>query len=185
MRWFTDAAYKLSDRGWDRMLREYTAHLEAIAPRLAPDLAALATDPRSNLHDARFHEVRVDRDRAEVDLIIDGLWDGEGYRRLTLQFDGAAIVPDNLWLLAEAVGAEFRSNTWHRQRKVTEIMAQEVDVLRDGRFVLRLRLSPFYEFGIEFDAMTLTDAPLGERARVHAGRFRRGPRRTPDVGDST
>jgi hypothetical protein len=177
MRWFTDEAYEADEPGWLRMLADYRAHLDSIAPRLPPDLLALATEPRLNLHDARFREVRVDRDAAEVDLTIECGDLQVGYRRINLQFGSASIVPDNLYLLAQAIGAEFRSNHWHRQRTVTEILAHEVDVRRGGRFVLALRLTPFHEFAIEFATLSLTEVPIAERSPARAARYVSGTRR--------
>ena len=177
MRWFTDEAYEADEPEWLRMLADYRAHIDSIAPQLPPDLLALATEPRLNLHDARFREVRVDRDAAEMDLTIECGYLQVGYRRITLHFGSAHVVPDNLYLLAEAIGAEFRSNHWHRQRKVTEILAHEVDVRPGGRFALALRLTPFYEFAVEFGTLSLTEVPIGERSPARAGRYVSGRRR--------
>lgn len=176
MRWFTDDAYEAEEGDWDRVLAGYQAHVDSISPQLPPDLLCLATQPRLNLHDARFREVRVDREAAAVDLVADCGDLQVGYRRITLRFESATIVPDNLYLLAEAVGAEFRSNHWHRGRTVTEIRAQEVDLGDDGKFVLRLRLWPFYEFAVEFAAISLDEVPLAERSSPTAGRFVVGSR---------
>lgn len=176
MRWFTDTAYEADDPAWHRMLADYRTHIDSIASRLPSDLLALATEPRLNLHDSRFKEVRVDRDAAEVQMAIACGNRQVGYRLVRLDFGRASIVPDNLYLLAAAVGAEFRSNHWHRGRTVTEILAQEVDVRPDGRYVLALRLTPFYEFAVEFETLSLTDIPLVERGPVRAGRFILGSR---------
>ena len=177
MRWFTDEAYDADEPGWDRMLADYQAHLDSIAPLVPRDLLALAAEPRLNLHDARFREVRVDRDASEVEMTLECGDLQVGYRRITLQFGSAQIVPDNLYLLAEAVGAEFRSNHWHRQRKVTEVLAHEVDVRSGGRFVLALRLTPFYEFAVEFGTLSMTEVPLAERGSARAARYVSGRRR--------
>ncbi len=176
MRWFTDEAYEADNPGWDRMLADYRTHIDSIASRLLPDLLALATEPRLNLHDARFKEVRVDRDAAEVEVTIECGDVQVGYRLITLDFGSASIVPDNLYLLAAAVGAEFRSNHWHRGRAVTEILAHEVDIRPDGRYALALRLTPFYEFVVEFETLSLIEVPLTERSPARAGRFVLGGR---------
>ena len=171
MRWFTDAAYEGDDDDWDPRVADYSAHLAAIAPRLPPDLAALATDPRFDLHGGRFQKVTVDLEAQEVAMVIECGNLEVGHRLLTLRFGGATIVPDNLRSFADAIGAEFRASQWHQRRTVTEILAQEVDLLPDERFVLRLRLCPFYEFAIEFTALSLADTPLSVRGRARAGTF--------------
>jgi hypothetical protein len=94
-----------------------------------------------------------------------------GYRRLDLRFAAANIVPDNSELLADAIGAEFRANHWHRHRAVTEIRAVEVDLLAGDRFTLRLRLWPFYEFAVEFGALSIGESPLDGRGPARAGKF--------------
>ena len=155
MRWFTDAAYS-GEVDWDEMLRRYSAHLRQIASLLPPDLDALATEPRLNLHDAEIREVVID-EADRVTIVVNAGDLQLGYRELTLDFAGARIVPDNLQALAYAVGARFETGHWGST--VTVIRAQEVDVLPDGGFVLRLRLWPFYAFAIEFSGLQLTEAP--------------------------
>jgi len=143
----------------------------SVDPRLPPDLAALATDPHFALHDGRFHEVTVDTAAQTVIMAIDCGDLQVGYRRLSLWFKGARVVPDDLQHLAEAVGAEFRANHWHQRRTVTEIRRQEVHLLPDGRYVLRLELWPFYRFAIEFSAFSLAEVPMSARGPARAGRF--------------
>jgi len=104
----------------------------SLDPRLPPDLAALAADPHFALHDGRFHEVTVDTAAQTVIMAIDCGDLQVGYRRLSLWFKEATVVPDDLQRLAEAVGAEFRANHWHQRRTVTEIRGQEVHLLPDG-----------------------------------------------------
>jgi len=177
MRWFTDKAYEGDGEAWDRACRGYAARLAEIGPRLPADLAALATDPRLEMRTGQIHEVFVDHDTDKIVMTIDCGDLQVGYRRLVLSFDEAAVVPDDLSHLADAIGAYFRPNHWHRHRAVTEIHAQEVDIVSDGRFTLRLRLWPFYAFAIEFAHMSLTESPLDHRAPRRAGRFVRAPRR--------
>lgn len=171
MRWFTDEAYANDDTDWDQVVGAYSAHLAEIVLQLPPTLAAVATDPRFDLHDGRFREVTVDRQAQEIVMVIDCGNLEVGYRRLTLRFDCAAVVPDNLQLLAEAIGAEFRSNHWHQRRSVTEIRAVEADLLPGGRFLLRLRLWPFHEFAIEFETLSIAEEALDARGPERAGRF--------------
>ena len=142
-----------------------------VAVQLPTLLAALATDSRLDLHDGHFHEVKVNREARTMVMVVDCGNLDVGYRRLTLRFQGAAIAPDNLLLLADAVGAEFRPNDWHREPTVTEIRWVEVDLMPDRRFVLRLRLWPFYQFAIEFNALSIGEEPLEGRGPNHAGRF--------------
>jgi hypothetical protein len=139
---------------------------------LPPDLAALATDPRRSLHDGRFHEFVVDSRKKTITIAIDCGDMQIGYRRLTFSFEGASIVPDDLARLADAVGAEFRANHWHRGRSVTEVLESTVGALPDGRFALRIRLFPFYQFAIEFSGFSLVDMPMAARGPARAGRFR-------------
>jgi hypothetical protein len=139
--------------------------------RLPHDLASLATDPRFALKDGRFHEVAVNTTTSAVTMMIDCGDLQVGYRQLSLAFDGATVVPDDLERLAAAVGAEFRANHWHQRRTVTEIRKQEVDVLPDGRYVLRLWLWPFYEFAIEFSGFSIVSIPMSTQGPVRAGRF--------------
>jgi hypothetical protein len=170
MRWLTDDA-DANDDDWDEVVAAYEAHLSEIVPQLPAALAALATDPRLDLHDGRFREVTVDREAQEIVMVIDCGNLQVGYRRLTLRFDRAAVVPDNLQLLAAAIGAEFRSNHWHQGTSVTEIRVIEVDVLPGRRFVLRLRLWPFHEFAIEFGALSIAEEALDARGPARAGTF--------------
>ena len=171
MRWFTDEAYANDDTDWDELVAAYSAHLADIVPQLPTALAALATDPRLDVHDGRFREVTVDREAREIVMVIDCGNLQVGYRRLTLRFDRAAVTPDNLQLLADAIGAEFRSNHWHQGRSVTEIRAVEVDLLPGGRFNLGMRLWPFHEFAIEFDALSIAEEALDARGPKRAGKF--------------
>lgn len=142
-----------------------------VVAKLPADLAALATDRRLSLHDGRFHEVIVDTSGQSVTIAIDCGDLQVGYRRLTLSFEGASIVPDDLRLLAAAVGAEFRANHWSRGRTVTEVLGQQVGVLPDGRFFLRLRLWPFYRFAVQFSGFSIVEVPISARGPARAGRF--------------
>lgn len=94
-----------------------------------------------------------------------------GYRRLTIRFSGATIVPGNVQLLAYAVGAEFTANHWHDAMTVTDIRACEIDVDVPDRFVLRMRLWPFHEFAVEFADLSITETPSTARPAAHAGLF--------------
>lgn len=172
MRWFTDAAYEDDDdAAWDRMLKDYYAHVGRIAADLPPDLARLGLEPELNLHDARFERVEIDRARSTATIVVNAGDLQVGYRRITMEFTGASIVPDNLQRLGYAILAEFRPSHWSPYRSVTEIRAQEVDLIADGRFTLRLRLWPFHEFAIEFDDFRLDTAPLSRRPRAQVGSF--------------
>jgi hypothetical protein len=172
MRWFTDAAYDDEEEGaWERMCGDYLAHVRQIAPLVSPDLARLALEPELNLHDARFERVEVDPDNRTVTIIVVTGHLQVGYRRLTMAFTGASIVPENLQLLGFAIRAEFRPAPRSRDLTFTEILAHEVDVAPGGRAVLRLRLWPFHEFGVEFDGFSLTEEPVAERGPARPGAF--------------
>lgn len=170
MRFFTDDA-ELDEDEWDRRVGEYSTHLASIKGRLPAGAVALATDPALDLHDGRFVLVELDRAMQRLTLVVDVGSLQVGYRRLSLSFDDIQIVPDNLHLVAEAVGASFRPNHWHTGTAVTEIRWQEVDIEADGRFVLRLRLWPFHEFGIQFRALSFTFEEHPTRPATRPGRF--------------
>jgi hypothetical protein len=153
VRWFIDEAYGADDAAWDAMLAAYTAHVAEIAPALPSDLRALATDPRLNLHDARFISVVLDREAETVEMLL-ALDDD---RALRLVFGGAAFVEDDLQAIAYGVGATFGAAHWGSVRTV--IRAQEVELAEDGRFLLRLRLWPFHEFGLTFSSFSLVEVP--------------------------
>lgn len=171
MRWLTDEAYEGSNAAWNAALKAYGARLDEIRDRIPAALLALGTDPRMDLKDGRFREVTVDRQARTVELLIAGGNLQVGYRRLSLRFERAAVVPDNLLLLAKAVGAEFRANEWHQARTATEIRVIEVDLVSPRRFALRLRLWPFHAFAIEFGAILIEETPLDVRGPARAGRF--------------
>jgi hypothetical protein len=172
MRWFTDAAYQDEEAGaWDRMLGDYYGHVRAIVPLIPPDLARLALSDELNLHDARFERVEVDPDSRTVTMIVVTGHLQVGYRRVTMVFTGASIVPENLQLLGFAIRAEFRPAPRSRHLTITEILAQEVDIAPGGRAVLRLRLWPFHEFGLEFDGLSLTEEMVAERGPARPGAF--------------
>jgi hypothetical protein len=153
MRWYTEEAFYDEDEAtWDRMLVEYLAHVASIAPRLSPDVLALANDPELHLHDAEFIKVKVEPKAREIQLVV-RLGDDHS-SRLDLRFSDAQIVPDNYQKLAYAIGAEYRADHWGTTHTV--IRYQEVDIDPMGRMTLRLGLWPFHEFAIEFGALVLT-----------------------------
>ena len=109
----------------------------------------MATNPRYHLHDAMIRELRVDRDGRTFDMrlrVVGGI-------KVRLRFDDADLVGEHLQSLAFALGAQYMS--LHGTATYTEVIAQEVELASLGRFLLRLRLSPFHEFAIEFGSMTL------------------------------
>ncbi len=172
MRWFNDAAYvDDDDAAWDRMLEDYYAHVRRVAPALPPDLVRLALEPELNLHDARFERVEIDLGTSIATIVVNAGDLQLGYRRITMAFTGASIVPDNLQQLGYAVLAEFRPSRWSRYRSVTEVRAQEVDLVADGRYTLRLRLWPFHEFAVEFDGFSLNVEAIAKRPRTRVGSF--------------
>lgn len=172
MRWFTDAAYEdYDDAAWGRMLDDYYAHVREIAPTLPPDLVRLALEPELNLHDARFERVAIDLRDSTATIVVNAGDLQVGYRRLTMTFTGASIVPDNLQRLGYAVLAEFRPSQWSRYRSTTEIRAQEIDLAANGRYILRLRLWPFYEFAVEFESFSLDAEAIKTRPRPRVGAF--------------
>lgn len=72
-----------------------------------------------------------------------------------LSFGDATFVPENLQAVAYAVAATYTTDHWGTTR--TEILAHEVDVERDGGYLLRLRLWPFGEFGLAFSSLSLAE----------------------------
>ncbi len=58
--------------------------------------------------------------------------------------------------MAHAVGGSFVTDHWGSTRTI--ILDQEVELVEGGRFLLRLRLWPFHEFGLTFRTCSLTEA---------------------------
>ncbi len=172
MRWFTDEALANEDIDWNDVVADYSDHLADVVARLPVEVGALATDPRFDLKDGRFREVSVDRTAHEVVLVVDCGSLQVGYRRLTVRFAGATIEPDNLQLLAKAVGAEFHDGDRDPERSVTEIRYFEIEpsagcsIRLDGP-----KLWPFYEFAVAFDAVSISEEPL-RRSRTKSPRVR-------------
>lgn len=158
MRWFTDEAYDMDDAEWEAMLTAYQAHVAEIASALPEDLAALASDPKLHLHDARIRRIVVNQVAHVVVMTMDLIND----RGLVLTLGGANFVPDNLQAVAYAVGATYSTDHWGTAR--TAVLAQEIDIAGDNRYLLRLRLWPFGEFGLEFGSFSLevTSAPADD-----------------------
>jgi hypothetical protein len=152
MRWFTDEAYDAEDEAtWPQMLLDYASHVDGIRADLPPDLLELATDPELHLHDAEFIEVAVDPPSKRLEMVVRL---GNARRSwLRLAFRDADVVPDNYQALGYAIGAIYAPTDWGGV--ITVIRAQEIETLPLGRFVLRLRLWPFYAFSIEFGSMSL------------------------------
>lgn len=169
MRWFTDEA--LANDSVDSVASVYSAHLDEIAHRLPVELRALAMEPHFDLKDGRFREVILDHDAGAITLVIDCGNLQVSYRRLTLLFTDATIEPENLLLLAKAVGAEFRADHWSSGRTVTEIRYTEIDLLPESRFIVRMRLWPFHEFGVAFTGLSTTSETLEDRGPKRAGKF--------------
>jgi hypothetical protein len=178
MRWFTDEMYDWSgadndeDLAWNAMLAAYWTYVTAIADQLPKDLAALATEGRLNLHDAWFEEVRWDREASTIDMRV-----VVGALRLRLHFGDAAFTSEDVQKTEFAVEAAFGESPWVTR---TVIRAQEVELAGTGRYLLRLRLWPFHEFGIEFGSFSLSEesAPAdGQRP----GRFVQLPRDVEDA----
>ena len=156
MRWFTDAAYDPS-ANWESILNAYARHLDRIKSSLPPALARFASEASLNLHDAEIHHIDVLRAEATV-TIVANVGDLEvGYRQLRLVFTDAALAPDNLQLLAYAINTRYHSDHWGDA--TTTVMAQEIDLSHDGRFIVRLRLWPFHTFAVEFGGFALTESP--------------------------
>lgn len=162
MRWFTDAAFYGDD--WDAVLQEYGRHLDQLMPSLSPQLAEFVSEPRLNLHDAEFRRVEIDQAARLVTIVVTTGYLQVGYRELKLRFIDAEVVPDNLQALAYAVGARYHTDHWGDT--ITTILYEELDRLPDDRFVLRLRLWPFYAFSVEFAEFELAEAPAGPHART-------------------
>lgn len=156
MRWFTDEAYDAEDDAtWAQMLLDYATHVAAIRADLPPALLELATDPDLHLHDAEFIEVALNPPSKRLEMVVRL---GDANRSwLRLAFRNADVVPDNYQALGYAIGALYAPTDWGGV--VTVIRAQEVETLPLGRFVIRLRLWPFYAFSIEFGSMSLQRLP--------------------------
>ncbi len=163
MRWFTDwldQDPEVTDEDHRRATAAYLEHVRSILPALPADLGRLALEPGLHLHDAQFRRVAVDPDRRIIELTVDTGYLDVGYRRLWMRVENATLSPEDFPRLEFAVTARYRRQGYEH---VTEILDQEVDILADGRFVLRLRLYPFHDFAVEFEGFTLQETPLAER----------------------
>lgn len=159
MRFFTDEAFDGEDDVWSATQEAYRAHIDALRPSLLPAALRLATDPSVNLADGFITRLQVSVNRREVSLLV-----VRGVTQITLRFQGAELVPPNLYLLACAIGAEFHAG--HFGRVLTTIREQEVDLHHDARMLLRLRLNPFHVFGVAFqDLGPIELAKHSERVR--------------------
>ena len=164
MRWFTDTAYPSADDAeWDAMIAAYSSYVARLVERLPPDLATLATDPELNMHDASVHTLHVDLAAGALDMVV-YLYNGKALtcRFSGVTFRGADGSEDDLQSIACAIGATYVTEHWGTTR--TQIRAQEVDVAEDGRFVLRLRLWPFYWFEIVFREISIAIEPTPPEA---------------------
>jgi hypothetical protein len=160
MRWFTDEAYAGDHGDWEAALVGYDAHVRRIVDQLPIDLARLASDPRLNLHDGRIRSIIVDQEASTVEMnLTTGADSSQGYGHIDLRlvFGGARFVPENLQAIAYAIGATFETDHWGTAR--TAVLAQEIDIADAGRYVLRLRLWPFHQFGLVFDSLSLSEGP--------------------------
>jgi hypothetical protein len=171
MRWLDP---DLVDDDWDERLADYDAYLAKIGHRLTPEVLAIASDPRFALHDSTFAEVIVDFRDDSITMLIDAGDLQVGYRRLNLRFEGAEVVGGNVQAFGYAVIAEFPNGTQRKSTlSVTVIRYVEVDLLDEGRFVLRLRLWPFHEVAIAFNRLSIDESPgRHARARTRGGRFK-------------
>src|SRR6476620_3677038 len=112
MGWFTDDANHFGEDDLSEMLGRYPAHLREIPASLPPGFAALATEPRLNLHDVVIQSVDVDDEAERITMLVAAGDLQVGYRDVTLRFGGATLVPDNLQLLAYALGARYATDHW-------------------------------------------------------------------------
>ena len=168
MRWLDP---DLDDEDWEDRLAAYSSHLDVIGPQLPAEVLALAREERFDLHDGRFVELDINVPAETVRIVVDASTPEGEWHRLSLLFEGASVVPDNLQRLGFAVRAEFRPTRWSRYRTTTIIHYQEVDIADDGRYVLRLRLWPFHEFAVLFRKLSSTDASIERPPNARAGNF--------------
>lgn len=94
--------------------------------------------------------ITVDRERGTVVMTV--AFGDE--RVLRLSFGKASFIPDNLMVVEYAVGATYATDGGIVR---TEILAQEIDIDAEGRYLLRL--SPLGEFGLAFCSFSLTEGP--------------------------
>jgi hypothetical protein len=170
MEWFTEDADD-DQAVLNRNLAAYSARLAEIREQLPSALASIALDPRFGLQDGRINEVSVNTGTKRVVMSVTVGDIQLGYRQLQLRFEGATIIPEDYQLLSAALRAEFQPDHWHHGRAITEVGNHEVDLLDDGRFVIRMRLRPFHTFGIEFDSLEMSDENVSGRGPARAGRF--------------
>jgi hypothetical protein len=169
MRYFTDSAID-DDAAWEQAVRAYRARIRRIWARLPPEARALFTDPLLQLDGGAIREFAISSDRRRIRLELAVGNEGVGYRVLQLRMLDARIRPDNLYLLAEAIGAVFGPNHWHPRRGFTVIRYSELDVDRE-RLVLRFRLWPFHEVEINAAQLQCSWEASSGRLPLRAGRF--------------
>ena len=163
MRWFTrelNEGVSVTDDDHRRATAEYLANLDGIRDRLPAGFARLANERDRGFHDGAFTRVTWDLDHSTFEVGLDLLGIDNRYFHVDLRFKDAEVEPFSVPALEAAITAVFKR---HGSPYVTQIMDSEVDLVADGRGVLRLLLIPFHEFEIYASDVEVAVAEIAER----------------------
>ncbi len=109
MRWFRPDLLPGDDE-WIEADAAYAKHLTVFLTNQQRAVRTLATDPGFVLKDGLVNSMVVNLALKRVDLVVSVGSLSVGYRRLSIHFENATVQPDDLRLLADAIGATFRAN---------------------------------------------------------------------------
>ncbi len=139
MRFFTYAWHTgaLTDTEFDACIPAYHAHLHQIAAQLTPSLRTFIQ--AINLHDGLIHQVCVDYAQHSLVVTIRCGDLQQGYHDLIVSYRDVALEQLDRPILALAAS-----------NPSMEILSDEVDVMRDGRFCHSLLFAPSPEITVIF-----------------------------------
>lgn len=143
MRFFTRAMLsgELADAEVDSRSKAYQQRIDSLMDALPKDIAELT---RINLHDGLIRRVTVDNEAHLLSLVLRCGDLQVGYFDVDLHYSGITLTTQQLQVLSR------RAHDRH-----TEILADEIDMAADGRFVHRLIFWPYDELEITFAGLTI------------------------------
>lgn len=142
----------LSDAEYEERIQQYNAHIELIRASLPQSLLTLSQS--GVLHDALVEAIRVDN---KHNLLLIELLGGNvqaGYWELHLRYGG--------FDLDDASRVTLQNAT---SDPATELLYDELDLCKDGRFEHRLLWWPYRELTILFQTFDLATTPRANRQR--------------------
>jgi len=144
MRFFTRnvVSGKMADVEVDRVYSAYKQHIGAIVDTSPEDIAELA---QTNLHDGLIRRVVVDHGTHKLLLALRCGDLQAGYIDVDIRYSGITLTPQQSQVLLH--------RTYDRR---TEILADEIDIFSNGRFVHRLIFWPDEELEIVFSGLNIT-----------------------------